>query len=156
MIKHVEFLDKKIKKLLTNNSNMILTMPKVFEYYSAVKLTKRFDRQFYVYEDVFKYRKQNFNFPLKDHGIDVTDLSLNSIAQCKYYSSSSYITYGKLSTFLASEKLVGKKLDFFLLRTEHSKLDCLVKKMINRNDIIDIPINNNEFLEYINKICLPL
>ena len=151
MIKHVEFLDKKIKLLMKSsidNNNI----PTIFEYYSAIKLTKQFNKEFYVYNDVFKFRKQDFNFPIKDHGIDVTNLSLNSIGQCKYYSSNSYITYKKLSTFLASEKLVGKKLDFFLVRTAHSKLDCLVKKMIFRNNIIDIPINNDEFLDYINNI----
>jgi hypothetical protein len=151
MIKHIEFLDQKIK-LLIHKGSIDNNIPTIFEYYSAIKLTKRFNREFYVYNDIFKFRNKDFNFPQKDHGIDVIDLSLKSVVQCKYYSSNSYITYKKLSTFLASEKLVGKKLDFFLARTEQSKLDCLVKKMIDRNDIVDIPVNNNEFLDYIDNI----
>jgi hypothetical protein len=61
MLKHIEFLDKKIKNLLESSQT---SMPYIFEYYSAIKLSKQFNKEFYVYNDVFKFRKQHFNFPL--------------------------------------------------------------------------------------------
>ena len=112
-------------------------------------MTKLFQKQFYVYKDFSKQSKLYQNFPVQDKGIDIIDDSLDIIGQSKYYSSKTYITYGKLATFLATEKLVRKNLSFYLIRTDHCLLDKNIKSMVNNKIIYDIPINNNVFLKEI-------
>jgi hypothetical protein len=157
-IDHINFLEKKIYDIYNIYTNNNTTKefktfnkysPYIFEYYSAIHMTNLFKKPFYVYKDFPKEKKIYENFPIRDKGIDIIDESCNIIGQSKYYSSENYITYGKLSTFLASEKLVGKNLSFYLIRTEHSLLDKDIKFMINNKIIKDIPINNDYFLEQV-------
>jgi len=124
----------------------------IFEYYSAIELTKRLGRPFFVYEDFSPSIKASNGFPVQDKGIDLIDTSLSIVGQCKYYSNKSTITYGKLSTFLASDKLVGKKLEYYLIRTDECKLDSLVQKMIDRGEMYDIKIYKEEFIENLKTI----
>lgn len=126
--------------------------PYIFEYYSAIYMTKLLKKPFFVYKDFSKESKIYQNFPVRDKGIDIIDDSLDIIGQAKYYSSETYITYGKLATFLATEKLVRKNLSFYLIRTDHCKLDKNIKSMVNNNIIHDIPLNNKVFLNEIERI----
>jgi len=124
-----------------------IDMPYIFEYYSAIHMTKLFNKPFYVYKDFPRQSKMYQNFPVIDKGIDVIDDCLEIIGQSKYYSENNCITYGKLATFLASEKLVRKRLTFYLLRSDHCKLDSDITSMIKNEIIYDIPINRFVFLK---------
>ena len=110
-------------------------------------MTKILHKPFYVYKDFSKQAKIYQNFPVMDKGIDLVDDSLDIVGQVKYYSEDNPITYGKLATFLASEKLVRKRLTFYLIRSEHCKLDRNIKSMVDNQVIYDIPINRFVFLE---------
>jgi hypothetical protein len=160
ILNHIQFLEKKIYNIYSKSPKHIIyttykyktdknivykDIPYIFEYYSAIHMTKLFNKPFFVYKDFSKQLKINQNFPVQDHGIDLIDESLNNIGQVKYYSSKNCITYGKLSTFLASEKLTRKPLSFYLVRTDHCLLDNNIKSMINNNIIHDIPINIDLF-----------
>lgn len=164
MLNHIQFLEKNIYniyskspkhiiyttyKYKTDKNIIIKDIPYIFEYYCAIHITKLFNKPFFVYKDFSKQLKINQNFPVEDNGIDLIDESLNNVGQVKYYSSKNYITYGKLATFLASEKLIRKSLSFYLLRTDHCLLDNNIKSMINNKIIHDIPINNDIFLKEI-------
>ena len=144
---HISHLEKTIKTLVSSKNPIIY--PKIFEYYSAIKLTNMLKTPFFVYQDFPSCKKIKNNFPVRDKGIDLINTSLNIIGQCKYYSSKTTITYGKLSTFLASDKLVGKNLKYYLLRTDDCKIDSFVKNMIDREEIYDVKIYKQEFLEYL-------
>lgn len=170
ILNHIEFLEKNIYNIYNKSSKHIISttykyktdnyivykdIPYIFEYYSAIHMTKLFNKPFFVYKDFSKDLKIKQNFPVEDYGIDLIDESLNNVGQVKFYSSKNYITYGKLSTFLASEKLIRKPLSFYLLRTNHCLLDNNIKSMINNKIIYDIPINvdifHQEFKTIINK-----
>jgi hypothetical protein len=148
---HINLLEKNIyniykTKCKTYDENKRY-IPYIFEYYSAIHMTKLLEAPFYLYKDFSKQSKIYQNFPVQDKGIDIINDSLDIVGQAKYYSSKTHITYGKLSTFLATEKLVRKKLSFYLIRTDHSRLDNNIKSMINNKIIYDVPINNKDFLK---------
>ena len=123
-------------------------LPCLFEYYFAIHLSKILNKDFYIYNDL-TITCPIYDFPKRDNGIDLIDTSLSVIGQCKYYSNNNYITYGNLSTFLASDKLIGKKFEFYLIRTDESKIDNMVQKIIDRKDMVDICLSKKEFLRYI-------
>ena len=135
-----------------NNPSHPHFFPYLFEYYSAMILSKKLNKNFFVYNDIKDIKGSPYTFPKRDKGIDLIDQSLNIIGQCKYYSNNKYITYGNLSTFLASDKLIGKKFDFYLIRTEDSKIDNTVKKIIDRGDMTDICLSKKEFINYASKV----
>lgn len=139
-----------------NNPSQPHFLPYLFEYYSAIHLSKKLNKKFFVYNDINDIKMKNINkntpdFPKRDNGIDLIDNSLDIIAQCKYYSNNKYITYGNLSTFLASDKLIGKKFDFYLIRTEDSRIDSLVQNIIDRGDMKDIYLSKRDFLNHIKR-----
>jgi hypothetical protein len=122
-------------------------LPIVFEYYSAIHLTNIYKRPFWVWKDVCPLKKKYSNFPVRDKGIDISDETFTFLGQSKYYSEKTQITYGKLSTFLATKVLVGKNdITFNLIRTSHSKIEPTLIPMIKRKDLIDIPLDNQKFL----------
>lgn len=123
-------------------------LPCLFEYYSAIHLSKILNKDFYIYNDL-TINCPIYDFPKRDNGIDLIDTSLSVIGQCKYYSNNKYITYGNLSTFLASDKLIGKKFEFYLVRTDESNIDNMVKKIIDRKYMVDIRLSKQDFLRYI-------
>lgn len=152
MKNHISFLNSKMTFFKYNSKHNNLFLPTLFEYYSSIHLTKILNHPFFVYKDLSNEIKLTNGFTIRDKGIDIIDQSTNFIGQCKYYSKENSITYSKISTFLASEKIVGKKLDFYLIRTNDCKIDTLVKKMIDRNDLKDISICREDFLHFISKI----
>lgn len=150
MISHISHLRTSIKTLMDCNNPRLY--PTIFEYYSAIEMTNRIGKPFFIYNNFSSIIKGSNNFPVQDKGIDLIEPSLSIVGQCKYYSNKSTITYGKLSTFLASDKLVGKKLEYYLIRTDECKLDSLVKKMIDRGEMYDIKIYKEEFIENLKTI----
>ena len=55
---------------------------KIFEYYSCIKLTEEYGKQFYEYNDIDPNFKEVNKMSQKDTGIDCCDLK-NTIVQCK-------------------------------------------------------------------------
>lgn len=143
---HIKTLENNIAKLLFKNPSN-LTIPTCFEYYSAIFLTNTFNMPFNVWKDVTKDEKKKYNFPLKDKGVDLVNQKFTIIGQSKYYKKST-ITYGKLSTFLAIDKIVDKT-DFqmALVRLSNSKIDSHVKYMISKGILIDFEIEEKDFIE---------
>jgi Restriction endonuclease len=141
MIKpHLQFLQYQMKS--------ITHMPTLFEYYAAIHLTKQLQTQFYVYRDLPDSHKTSAGFPIQDKGIDVIDATLQHIVQVKYYKKNAIIHYGKLSTFLGSPVLVGRKdLRLTLIRTHHCKLHPDIQKIVKRGDMKDITLCPNQFLQ---------
>ena len=119
-----------------------------FEYYSAIHLTKLHNVCFYAYKDIPISHKRYAGFPLTDKGIDLIDETFSHIGQVKYYGSRSKIHYGKLSTFLATPILVGRKhLQLTLVRTHHSKLHSEIQNIVRRGDLNDVTLCAREFMQ---------
>jgi len=78
------------------------------------------------------------------------DETFNHIGQVKYYGPRSKIYYGKLSTFLATPILVGRKhLQMTLVRTHHSKLHSEIQNIVQRGDLNDVTLCAREFIQNI-------
>lgn len=151
MNNHILFLNSNMYKLIKSikyEQNKML-VPTLFEYYSAVKLTHIYQRPFWVWKDILPIKKQKANFSITDKGIDISDETFTIIGQSKYYSPKNYITYGKLSTFLATKVLVGRHdIQFNLIRTDDCKIQKNVQSIINRGDLTDVCVDRNEFKYY--------
>ena len=157
MISHLNYLHEKIfelKQLEINN----LSEPTLFEYYSAVFLTNHYNQPFYLWKDLSPLQKQNFNLPCRDKGVDISNCSFTILGQSKYYSKNSTVTYGKLSTFLAFDKLNPsiKNIDFCLLRLTESNISSEVSQMISYKTLKDFPIEKDVFMSYITSIPPPV
>jgi hypothetical protein len=144
---HIRFLHYQMKS--------IVHIPTLFEYYAAIQLTKDLQTQFYAYRDIPDSHKTKAGFPIQDKGIDVIDATLQHIVQVKFYKKGGEIHYGKLSTFLATPILVGKKhLQLTLVRTNHSHLHPEIQRIIQRGDMKDVTLCSNRFLESLKKTNL--
>ena len=148
---HIHFLEWNIFRLSSLPVSN-LTYPKIFEYYSAIHMSRRHKKQFYVWKNIDKKKKKKAGFPIMDMGVDVSDLHFKNIVQSKYYSANNIITYGKLATFLSTPMLTGKESKLTLFRTDHSFVDCTVQRIVDRGDLEDVLINNEQFLHDVNDI----
>ena len=74
-------------------------LSKIFEYYTALKLTKLYEKQFYEYNDIDPNFKELHNMSKNDTGIDLCDLE-NSIVQCKLRKNN--LSWTECSTFFSS------------------------------------------------------
>jgi hypothetical protein len=154
---HINFLDKNIynllKKLDSQSNNII--WPTIFEYYSAVQLSITHKKPFWVWKDIPKEEKLKAKLPVLDKGIDISDETFTNLGQCKYYSNGNYITYNKISSFLATRVLVGRQdINFNLIRTNDCKIDKSLQSIIFRKDLKDIKIDNQDFLLYCQNVKL--
>ena len=141
---HLQFLEQRLASLTH--------LPTQFEYYSAIQLTKQFQTRFYAYQDIPESHKKNAGFPVYDKGIDLIDERFQNIVQVKYYKKNGIIHYGKLSTFLGSPVLVGRKdLRLTLVRTHHSQLHPEIQNIVKRGDMKDITLCSNQFLQMLKR-----
>ena len=76
----------------TNNE-----LSKIFEYYSCIKLSEQYNRQFYEYNDINPTFKEENEMTHTDTGIDACDL-INTIVQCKLRKDT--LSWKECSTFL--------------------------------------------------------
>ena len=144
---HICFLEQKMKSLTH--------LPTIFEYYSALHLSRVYQSRFYVYPDIRPAHKMQHRFPIQDKGVDIIDEHFQHIAQVKYYSPKSIICYGRLSTFLATPILVSRtNLQMSLIRTSHCSLHSEIQSIISNGDMMDITLCDKEFLHYIKSIKL--
>jgi hypothetical protein len=142
---HLQFLIKQM--------TLITHRPTLFEYYSAIHMSKLYQTPFFVYADIPVSHKRSAGFPLTDKGIDLINDRFTHIAQVKYYGPKGRITYGGLSTFLATPVLTGQRfLRLTLLRTDHCKVNENIKGIIQRGDLTDIALKEKDFLDCIRSL----
>jgi hypothetical protein len=143
---HIHYLKWHIFRLASSPITRF-TYPEIFEYYSAIYMSKRHQSQFHVWKHIDMNKKKKEGFPVMDMGIDVSDPHFNHIVQSKYYRANNMITYGKLATFLSTPLLTGKSVKMTLIRTEHSLIDHNIECIIIRGDLEDVVVNNKQFLQ---------
>jgi hypothetical protein len=140
---HLRLLEWHIWGLSRQKSNL----PVMFEYYSAIHLTKRFRVPFHVWKDIPSKNKTDARFHVQDPGVDAADDTFSILGKSKYYAKGKVISYGKISNFLATPLLVGRKdMALILIRTRHSCLDYRVSQIVKKGDIFDIPLDEEDFL----------
>ena len=75
---------------------------KIFEYYSCIKLSEEYQKQFYEYDDINPTFKEINKMSRNDTGIDCSDLE-NTIVQCKLRKGS--LGWKECSTFFGSQNI---------------------------------------------------
>lgn len=148
---HIHFLKWNIFRLASLPITRF-TYPEIFEYYSAIYMSKRHHTRFNVWKNIDMNKKKKEGFPVMDMGIDVSDPNFKHIVQSKYYRANNTITYGKLATFLSTPMLVGKSVKMTLIRTEHSLIDRNIECIIIRGDLEDVVVDNKQFLQDVDLI----
>jgi len=148
---HIHFLKWNIFRLASSPITRF-TYPEIFEYYSAIYMSKRHQTRFNVWKNIDMNKKKKEGFPVIDMGIDVSNLNFDHIVQSKYYRANNIITYSKLATFLSTPMLVGKSVKMTLIRTEHSLIDHNIECIIIRGDLEDVVVDNKQFLQDVDLI----
>lgn len=140
MFSHIRFLESQMCH--------VTHLPTLFEYYSAIHMTKIHQKCFYVYQDLPASHKRDAGFPLSDKGVDLMDETFHHIVQVKYYGAQKKIHYGNLATFLATPVLVGRpNLRLTLIRTKHSVLHSELERMVQRGGMSDVTLCSRAFLK---------
>jgi len=148
---HIHFLRWNIYRLASSPITKF-TYPEIFEYYSAIYMSKRHLTHFHVWKNIDAKKKKKEGFPVMDMGIDVSDPKFDHIVQSKYYRTNNIITYGKLATFLSTPMLTGKPVKMTLIRAEHSLIDRNIECIIIRGDLEDVVVDNEQFLQDVDEI----
>ena len=178
MNEHILFYKKQIHSLIhlipdiEKQDNYVLS--KCFEYFTCIKLTDEFQREFHAYSYIKPHIKEKLNLTNVDVGIDATDLT-TTLVQSKLYTDA--ISWRCLATFLAHQTDVDdngipyvKWKKMILYRNSESTLSnkiplsqkrILVDKHIPRNDFIQAlkiiqsqSFTNENIKERIQKIIL--
>jgi len=84
-------IKKSNKQDISNND-----LWKIFEYFSCIKLTEEYNKQFYEYNDIEPNFKELNKMSRNDTGIDCCDL-LNTIVQFKLRKNT--LTWKECATF---------------------------------------------------------
>ena len=90
-----KYMDLKNSKKIEFDNNDLW---KIFEYYSCIKLSNEYNKNFYEYNDIDPNFKEINNMSRNDTGIDCCDLE-NTIVQCKLRKNS--LTFTECATFFA-------------------------------------------------------
>jgi superfamily II DNA or RNA helicase len=96
------------KKELNNND-----LWKIFEYYTCIKLSEKYNKPFYEYDDIDPNFKELNGMTRNDTGIDCCDL-INTIVQCKLRSDT--LNWKECSTFFGSQNIFSNDLNETIVR----------------------------------------
>lgn len=139
-------LIKSNKKEFDNND-----LWKIFEYYSCIKLTEEYKKQFYEYDDIDPTFKEINKMSRNDTGIDCSDL-LNTIVQCKLRKSS--LTWKDCATFFGSQNIFCNELKKAIVRWDNLIItrnsDCILSEnLLERKELfIDKPFDKQELIHF--------
>jgi superfamily II DNA or RNA helicase len=88
-------------------------LAKIFEFFSAIKLSEEFNDTFLEYNDIDPSFKEDNQMTNIDSGIDLCNLK-DSIVQCKLRKK--YLGWEECGTFFASQNTFDEKLDQAIIR----------------------------------------
>ena len=119
---------------ITEFTNMDLC--KIFEYYTAIKLTEEYGEYFYEYNDINPVFKEERKMTKTDTGIDLCNL-IDTIVQCKLRKNN--LTWQDMGTFFGSNitynsdenKLVIQWPKLVIARNSECKLSTHLKTKTN-------------------------
>jgi DNA repair protein RadD len=130
---------------------------KIFEYYSCIKLTEEYKKQFYEYNDIDPTFKEVNKMSRNDTGIDCSDLD-NTIVQCKLRKNT--LTWKECSTFFGSQVIFSSELKKPIVRWDNLIItrndDCtLSDNLLERKELfIDKPYNKNELINFCENLII--
>ena len=132
-------------------------LAKPFEYYSAIILSKEYNRKIYHYDDLDVIYKEENNLSKKDTGIDLCDKQ-DIIGQVKLRSNP--LNWKEISTFVAqinqydhtTKKRFIKWQEPILIRNSCSKVSSNLQEHLNFNICVDKPLQLKDFYNYCNNL----
>jgi hypothetical protein len=137
-------LKKSNKKEFDNND-----LWKIFEYYSCIKLSEEYNKQFYEYDNIDPNFKEINDMSRNDTGIDCCDLE-NTIVQCKLRKYS--LTWKECGTFFGSQNIYCNKLNKYIIRWNNLIItrndDCILAENLLKHYFIDRSYNKQELINY--------
>ena len=74
-INYIYDLYKNHKESFSNRELSYLELSKIFEYFSCIKLTEKYNTQFYEYKDIDPSFKEDNYLSRQDTGIDLCNLT---------------------------------------------------------------------------------
>jgi superfamily II DNA or RNA helicase len=132
-------------------------LSKIFEYYTAIKLTDEYKKEFLIYEDIDADFKEDNNMSQNDTGIDISD-KIDTIVQCKLRSNN--LTLKECSTFMASQNIFSNDENKIIVRWPNMILarndDCIISnelnKKISKKLLTDKKYSRPELIQYCNEL----
>ena len=130
---------------------------KIFEYYSCIKLTEEYKKQFYEYNDIDQTFKEINKMSRNDTGIDACNL-IDTIVQCKLRKNT--LTWKECSTFFGSQNIFCSELKKSIIRWNNLIItrndDCtLSENLLERKELfIDKQYNKDELINFCNDLII--
>jgi len=126
-------------------------LSKIFEYFSCIQLSKKYERPFYEYNDIDPEFKEENKLTRNDTGIDFCDL-IDTIGQCKLRKGS--LTWKECSTFVASQNIYDKLLKKTIIKWPNLIItrnkECILSDNLKeKNELFtDITFSRTEIIKY--------
>lgn len=130
-------------------------LSKIFEYYTAIKLSEQYGQLFYEYNDIDPNFKELNQMTKNDSGVDLCNL-IDTIVQCKLRKQ--HLNWGECSTFFASQNIFNDETNLVeikwpkLIIARNSECKLSSNLSIKNKLFTDITYDRDELLSY----CLQL
>ena len=131
-------------------------LSKIFEYYTAIKLTDEYKKEFLIYEDIDADFKEDNNMSQQDTGIDICN-KIDTIVQCKLRCKN--LTYKELATFLGSQNMYSNEENKTIVRWSKMilarnvcSLATELKRRIDTKLLVDKLYPITELIQYCNEL----
>jgi superfamily II DNA or RNA helicase len=130
-----------------NNKNL----SKIFEYYSCIQLSKKYNQHFYEYKDIDPNFKEENKMTRKDTGIDACN-KIDTIVQCKLRKNT--LTWQECSTFFGSQNIFNSELKKIIVRWTNLIItrnqECKLSKNLKEKEELftDITYSHDELISY--------
>ena len=130
-------------------------LSKIFEYYSCIQLTEKYNQEFREYDDIHPEFKEQNKMSRNDTGIDACNL-IDTIVQCKLRKDT--LTWGQCSTFFGSQNVFDSTLKKTIVRWNNliitrNKESQLSKNFKEKQELFtDITYSRDEIINYCNSL----
>jgi len=128
---------------------------KIFEYYSCIQLSKKFNQTFYEYDDIEPTFKEKNKMTRNDTGIDACNL-IDTIVQCKLRKDS--LTWEDCGTFFGSQNIFDSELKKTIIRWSNLIItrnkECKISKNLKEKKELftDITYSQDDIIDYCNNL----
>ena len=130
-------------------------LSKIFEYYSCIQLTKKYNQEFREYDDIHPEFKEQNKMSRNDTGIDACNL-IDTIVQCKLRKDT--LTWEQCGTFFGSQNVFDSTLKKTIVRWNNliitrNKESQLSKNLKEKQELFtDITYSRDEIINYCNSL----
>jgi len=130
-------------------------LDKIFEYYSCIQLSKKYNQLFYEYNDIDPDFKEKNKMSKNDTGIDACNL-IDTIVQCKLRKDS--LRWEDCGTFFGSQNIFDSELKKTIIRWSNLIItrnkECKLSKNLKEKQELftDITYSRDEIIDYCNNL----